>query len=67
MAVFFEMMVKHPEIVQRAHVEIDNVTQQGRLPTLEDRKSIVIVDCIMKEVLRLVAARIMRCLEQKLM
>ena len=52
MDVFFEMMAKHPEIVQQAHDEIDEVTHQERLPNLGDRPSMVIIDCIMKEVLR---------------
>lgn len=45
-------MAKHTEVVKRAHIEIDRVTHKGRLPTLDDRKDLPIIDCIMKEVLR---------------
>ena len=55
MATFFQMMAMHPDVVKRAHTEIDGVTHKERLPTLEDRKDIPIVDCIMKEVFRSVA------------
>ena len=46
------MMAKHPEVVKRAQAEIDAITNQERLPILEDRRSLPIVDCIMKEVFR---------------
>ena len=52
MATFFLMMAKHPEVVKHAHEEIDRVTKQERLPTLDDRSALPIIDCIMKEVLR---------------
>ena len=52
MATFFQMMAMHPDVVKRAHAEIDRATHKERLPTLEDRKGIPIVDCIMKEVFR---------------
>ena len=52
MATFFQLMAKYPEVVKRAHVEIDRVTHNERLPTFEDRKDLPIIDCIMKEVLR---------------
>ena len=52
MATFLQMMAKYPEWVKRAQVEIDRVVQQERLPTLDDRKDIPIIDCILKEVLR---------------
>ena len=52
MLLFFEMMAKHPEIVDQAHSEIDALVQQNRLPTLDDRKDLPIIDCIMKEVFR---------------
>ena len=55
MATFFQMMAKHPEVVKRAHVEIDGLTHKERLPTLDDRKDLPIVDCIMKEVFRCVS------------
>ena len=52
METFFQMMAKYPEYVKQAHSEIDAVTQQKRFLTLDDRKDVPIVDCIMKEVLR---------------
>ena len=52
MATFFQMMAKHPEFAKQAQAEIDSVLNQERLPDLEDRKSLPIVDCIMKEVFR---------------
>ena len=52
MAIFFQMMAKYTDIVKRAQIEIDNVTFRERLPTLDDRKELPIVDCIVKEVLR---------------
>ena len=51
---FFLMMACHPEIITRAHEEIDSVLHQERLPTIEGRKSLPIVDCIVKECLRYV-------------
>ena len=48
------MMAKYPEVVEQAHVEIDSILHQEHLPTFEDRKSLPIVDCIMKEVFRYV-------------
>lgn len=52
MCTFFQLMAKYPEWVKRAQTEIDHITRQARLPTLDDRKDIPIVDCIMKEVVR---------------
>ena len=52
METFFQMMAKYPEIVKRAHSEIDGVLKQERLPTLDDRKNLPFIDCIMKEVFR---------------
>ena len=52
MATFFQMMAKHSEVVKRAQIEIDEITCKERLPTLDDRKKLPFIDCIMKEVLR---------------
>ena len=52
METFFQMMAKYPEFVRLAHLEIDSVLKQERLPTLDDRKNLPFVDCIMKEVFR---------------
>ena len=52
MATFMQLMAKHTEVAKRAHSEIDSITHKERLPTLDDRKDLPIIDCIMKEVLR---------------
>lgn len=52
MATFMQMMTKYSEVVKRAHAEIDSITHKERLPTLDDRKDLPIIDCIMKEVFR---------------
>ena len=46
------MMVLHPEVAKAAQEEIDRVVESGRLPDLEDRGNLPLVDCIMKEVWR---------------
>lgn len=46
------MMALHPEIVENAQAEIDEVTGTHRLPTLDDRPNMPYVDCILKEVYR---------------
>ena len=55
MATFFQLMAKHPEVVKRAQKEIDRFTHKERVPTLDDRKDLPIVDCVMKEVFRCVS------------
>ncbi|KDQ13185.1 hypothetical protein BOTBODRAFT_175790 [Botryobasidium botryosum FD-172 SS1] len=52
LAIFFLAMVLHPEVLERAHAEIDSVVGTQRLPTFQDRDSLPYVDCILKEVLR---------------
>ena len=54
MEICFLMMAKHPDIVKQAQEEIDRGTKQERLPTLDDRQAMPIIDCIMKEVFRYV-------------
>ena len=54
MATFLQMMAKYPEIAKVAQAEIDSVTNQERLPTIEDRENIPMIDCIMREVFRCV-------------
>ena len=54
MTTFMQMMAKYPEVVTMAQAEIDSVTKQERLPTIDDRESIPIIDCIMREVFRCV-------------
>lgn len=49
------MMVHHPEVVDRAHVELDEFIESNqRLPSFEDRDQLPFVDCILKEVYRYV-------------
>ena len=49
---FLLMMILHPEVAKAAQEEIDDVVGSGRLPDLEDRQRLPLVDCIMKEVWR---------------
>ena len=46
-------MVRNPEVQQKAHDEIDAVVGRGRLPTLEDRKSLPYLEAIYLEVVRI--------------
>ncbi|KZV92238.1 cytochrome P450 [Exidia glandulosa HHB12029] len=46
-------MVLHPEVVQKAHDEIDRVVGRDRLPTFDDRESLPYIEAIMREVYRL--------------
>lgn len=50
-------MVRHPEVVEQAQVEIDRMVGGECLPTLEDRDQLPFIDCILKETLRLVFYR----------
>jgi len=52
---FFLMMTLHPEVVEKAQAEIDEVTGSHRLPTLDDRPNMPYVECILKEVYRIYA------------
>lgn len=52
MTSFFFLMSAHPEVQKRAQSEIDTIVGQGRLPTLDDRESLVYVAAVVKEVLR---------------
>ena len=45
-------MLLHPDVVQKAHEEIDRVVGRDRLPTFQDRDNLSYVDCVLKEVLR---------------
>ena len=45
-------MLKHPEVQQRAHEELDRVIKPGHLPTLEDEEFLPYTTAIVKEVLR---------------
>lgn len=55
------MMVLHPETVERAHMELDEfIKSNQRLPSLEDKKQLPFLDCILKEVYRYVSSLIGR-------
>lgn len=49
-------MVHYPEVLAKAHAQIDAVVGANRLPTFEDRAKLPYIDCIFKEVLRWGAA-----------
>ncbi|EJD04870.1 cytochrome P450 [Fomitiporia mediterranea MF3/22] len=49
---FLLMMTCHPEVVARAHAEIDEVIGSSRLPTHDDRPNLPYIECILKEVYR---------------
>lgn len=51
LASFFLVMLKHPEIQNKAQAEIDQVLK-GSLPTFENQESLPYVTAIVKEVLR---------------
>ncbi|TFK92562.1 cytochrome P450 [Polyporus arcularius HHB13444] len=42
----------HPEVLQKAHAELDEVVGPDRLPDFGDRESLVYVGAIIKEILR---------------
>jgi cytochrome P450 len=42
----------YPEVLKKAHEEVDRVVGTGRLPTLADRDNLPYIDAIVKEVLR---------------
>lgn len=46
------MMIHHPDIAKTAQAQIDEVVGTNRLPTFEDRSSLPLVECILKETLR---------------
>ncbi|PPQ77485.1 LOW QUALITY PROTEIN: hypothetical protein CVT25_011355 [Psilocybe cyanescens] len=52
MGTFFYAMVMHPEAQRKAQEEIDNVVGMDRLPTLDDRDSLLYVEALYREVTR---------------
>lgn len=46
------MMTLNSEVVKRAHVVLDELTNGERPITLEDRPHLPYIDCIVKEVYR---------------
>ncbi|TFK27949.1 cytochrome P450 78A3p [Coprinopsis marcescibilis] len=49
---FFVLIALHPEVQRKAQLELDEVVGFGRLPTYEDRASLVYINAILKESLR---------------
>lgn len=49
---FIMAMVLHPEVLQKAQNELDDVIGLRRLPTFDDRPRLPYIDCILKETLR---------------
>lgn len=45
--------MRNPEVLARAHEEIDRVMGGDRLPTLEDRPNLPYVEAIIAEVVRI--------------
>ncbi|KIP03841.1 hypothetical protein PHLGIDRAFT_25923 [Phlebiopsis gigantea 11061_1 CR5-6] len=45
-------MVHHPDVVKKAHTELDEVVGQHRLPTFDDQNRLPYIDCILRETLR---------------
>ncbi|KAH8114930.1 cytochrome P450 [Phellopilus nigrolimitatus] len=50
---FILMMARNPNAVKQAHLDIDRVVGDERLPTMEDRTNLPYIDCILKEVFRI--------------
>ncbi|THV04329.1 cytochrome P450 [Dendrothele bispora CBS 962.96] len=49
---FILAMVLHPHVFGKAQKEMDRVIGVGKLPTLEDRKRLPYLECVLKEVYR---------------
>lgn len=45
-------MLLHPDVVRKAHEELDKVVGRDRLPTFQDRPNLPYIECVLKEVLR---------------
>ncbi|EJD52049.1 cytochrome P450 [Auricularia subglabra TFB-10046 SS5] len=46
-------MTLHPEVLRRAHEEIDTIVGEQRFPVAEDRKELPYLDCIIQELHRI--------------
>lgn len=53
MRTFVLAMTLHPEVLEKAQDEMDQVVGTERLPYWDDRGSLPYLECILKEVLRL--------------
>jgi cytochrome P450 len=49
---FFFAMVSHPDVVRKAHEELDTVVGRDRLPELSDKPFLPYVCAVVNEVLR---------------
>ena len=49
---FLYLMVTHPEVLEKAQKELDEVIGRHRLPDFEDRASLPYIEAIYREVLR---------------
>ncbi|THU76393.1 cytochrome P450 [Dendrothele bispora CBS 962.96] len=49
---FILAMVLHPQSFENAQEEMDRVIQDDKLPTLEDRRRLPYLECVLKEVIR---------------
>jgi cytochrome P450 len=49
---FILAMILHPDVQEKAHDLIERVVGTQRLPTFEDRPSLLYVDAILRESLR---------------
>ena len=45
-------MANYPEVQKRAQAELDTIVGTGRLPTLDDEKSLPYISALIKECLR---------------
>jgi cytochrome P450 len=52
MTQFILAMIMNPEVLAKAHEEIDRVVGNDRLPTFEDRPNLPYIECVMNESLR---------------
>jgi cytochrome P450 len=48
----FLALAMHPEVQEKAQKELDSVVGSGRLPTLDDQKSLPYISAIVKEISR---------------
>ena len=49
---FFLALSLHPDVVEKAHAEIDAVVGNERLPTFEDRPHLPYINALVMEVFR---------------
>ncbi|OSD03114.1 cytochrome P450 [Trametes coccinea BRFM310] len=52
LSILFLALCHHPEVLQKAQKQLDEVVGPDRLPTFQDRSRLPYIDCLLKEVLR---------------